>query len=164
MIKRLMILCAFVAPSLMANAQLKVAHINTSVLLDSLPEAQKIQNELEEYQNSLIDYLAKKEQKIKKIQAEMGQPGIAESMKEIYQEDLQNEIASYQEFQQSLQQKIAKKQQDLLNPLITKIKDVITAVAKENGYHYVVDTTEGGGIIFADESFDLLELVLKKIL
>ena len=56
-----------------------------------------------------------------------------------------------------------KEQEALLSPLYARVKETIAAVAKANGYAYVMDSSEGSGLIFSDSSFDLMPLVKAKL-
>ena len=55
-----------------------------------------------------------------------------------------------------------KKQADLLKPLIDKAKAAIQKIAKEQGFDYVIDATEGGSLILANGK-DLIEEVKKEL-
>ena len=47
-------------------------------------------------------------------------------------------------------------------PVITKAKKAVSAVAKENGYKYVLDTSQGF-VLYFEDSDDLYALVAKKL-
>jgi outer membrane protein len=64
--------------------------------------------------------------------------------------ELQGMEQNIQQYQQTAQQDIQKKQADLLKPLIDKAKAAIQKIAKEQGFDYVIDSTEGGSLILAD--------------
>ena len=40
-----------------------------------------------------------------------------------------------------------------------KVKETIQKIAKEKGYNYVLDSSEGSGVIFSDPKHDLMEAV-----
>ena len=56
-----------------------------------------------------------------------------------------------------------KEQEALLTPLYARVKQTIAEVAKANGYAYVMDSSEGSGIIYSDSTFDLMPLVKSKL-
>jgi outer membrane protein len=90
-------------------------------------------------------------------------PNVSIAVKEIKQQEVQNLQQQYQELQQTANDVLQKKQQELLAPLLERVKTTIADVAKANGYAYVIDTTEGSGIIFSDAKFDLMPLVKAKL-
>ncbi len=67
-----------------------------------------------------------------------------------------------QQYQQTAQQDIQKKQAALLKPLIDKARAAIQKIAKEQGFDYVIDATEGGSLILANGK-DLMEEVKKEL-
>ena len=78
----------------------------------------------------------------------------AQNQTEVTNQARQKELAgmeqNIQQYQQTAQQDIQKKQADLLKPLIDKAKAAIQKIAKEQGFDYVIDSTEGGSLILAD--------------
>lgn len=81
----------------------------------------------------------------------------AKKIKEIT--DLQGRI---QAFQASADEDLNSKQAELFNPIIEKVKNAITEVAKENNYNYILDVGTGA-VLFYDNGDDVLPLVKKKL-
>ena len=79
-------------------------------------------------------------------------------MKEI--QDLQNRIESTQ---QSAQEKLQQKKQDIYNPILEKADKAIKAVAKEKNYDFVFDAAAGGAMVFQKEEYDITNLVKAKL-
>ena len=50
-----------------------------------------------------------------------------------------------------------------MSPIIEKSKTAIIEVAKEKGYDYVVDTSEGSGIIYSSSKDDIMAAVKEKL-
>ncbi|MEC8739656.1 MAG: OmpH family outer membrane protein, partial [Bacteroidota bacterium] len=69
----------------------------------------------------------------------------------------------YQELQQNAQNDLMQKQQEKMTPIFDKLKEAINAVAKEKGYDYVVDTSEGSGIIYSAPKDDIMLAVKQKL-
>ena len=80
-------------------------------------------------------------------------------LKEQELQDLQDKI---NQFQSDSQDKFASKKQELYAPILKKADDAVKAVAKENGYSYVFDTS-AGAVLYAWDSDDLMALVKKKL-
>ena len=150
-----------------AQAQTKVAHINSSELLEMLPETDSIQAKLVQTQEMWQNLLLEKENQAKLKYAELmkviDDPSVDDGLKEYKTQEVESLQQQYQELQQNAQAALSKKQQELYTPLLDKVKKVIGEVAKANGYAYVMDTTEGSGIIYSDASFDLMPLVKAKL-
>ena len=59
-----------------------------------------------------------------------------------------------------MQQKLGEKQQELLIPIRTKAIETIRAIAKENGYSYVLDQNS---VIVGPPGENIIALVKKKL-
>ncbi|MFT4875343.1 MAG: outer membrane protein [Bacteroidia bacterium] len=165
--KKVLVILTLVCSTFAAQAQTKVGHINSSNLLEMLPEADSIQKQLAQVQEMWQRILAEKETEAKtKYNALMiiiDKPSVSNSEKEIKTQEVENLQKQYQELQKRANDDLQIKQEELLSPLLEKVKKTISEVAKANGYAYVMDTTEGSGIIYSDSSFDLMPLVKAKL-
>jgi len=56
--------------------------------------------------------------------------------------------------------KLAKKQQELTQPILAQVNEVVAKVAKDNGYDYVLNTA---ALVYANEDHDLTEKVLEEL-
>ena len=165
--KKVLVILALACSTFAAQAQTKVGHINSSNLLEMLPEADSIQKQLAQVQEMWQRILAEKETEAKtKYSALMviiDKPSVSDSEKEIKTQEVENLQKQYQELQKRANDDLQIKQEELLSPLLEKVKKTISEVAKANGYAYVMDTTDGSGIIYSDSSYDLMPLVKAKL-
>ena len=69
---------------------------------------------------------------------------------------------SIRQFQGQAQQEMQNKEIALLKPITEKAKAAILKVAKAQGFHYVLDSTQGQGVIMADGK-DLMADVKKEL-
>jgi len=165
--KKVLVILTLVCSTFAAQAQTKVGHINSSNLLEMLPEADSIQKQLAQVQEMWQRILAEKETEAKtKYNALMiiiDKPSVSDSEKEIKTQEVENLQKQYQELQKRANDDLQIKQEELLSPLLEKVKKTISEVAKANGYAYVMDTTEGSSILYSDSSFDLMPLVKAKL-
>lgn len=115
--------------------------------------AQDIQNQFAamqgEYENKLMDYQ----------QNSATMSDIIRETKEKEILDLQSRIEA---FQYSAQEKLAGKEAELTAPLIERAKKAVEDVAKENGYTYIFNSTEGL-LLYAEPSDDIMPMVKKKL-
>ena len=86
-------------------------------------------------------------------------PDAIRTVKEKELEDLGMRI---QDFQQTAQESIQKKKEDLYGPILKKADAAIKEIAKEKGYAYIFDTS-GGTVLYAQESDDVMTLVKTKM-
>lgn len=78
-------------------------------------------------------------------------------MKEL--QDLQNRMI---QLQQSAEEKVGKKRDELIKPILEKAQNAIQTVGKENGYSYIFDAS-GGAVVFAKDSDNVMPLVKAKL-
>lgn len=147
------------------NAQsVKFGHISSADLMALMPERAAVQTELEKYQKSLETQIqmmgTEYQSKIADYQA--NEKIWSELVRESKAKEIGDLETRIQEFQQSAQESLAKKEQSLVEPLITKAQEAITEVANKNGYTYVFDTSTGAVIVFPDGD-NLLPLVKKHL-
>ena len=69
---------------------------------------------------------------------------------------------SIRQYQAQAQQELQKKEFDLLKPITEKAQAAINKVAEALGFDYVLDSTQGQGVIVA-KGADLMEEVKKEL-
>ena len=144
---------------------LKIVYINSSVLLASMPEKVQADSALAKYARSFQDQIdiMMKEYQTKGQQYQANEKTMSDAMKEVKMkeiQDLQNRIESTQ---QSAQEKVQAKKQDVYTPVLEKADKAIKAVAKEKGYDYILDMAAGGVVVFGKEEYDVTPLVKAKL-
>ncbi len=148
-----------------SNAQ-KFGFINTQALIQEIPEVKEANSNLETYKAQLqkkgqemIVALQKKYQDLERKQAN-GE--IAPKQLEVEASKLKEEEAKIGQFEQTSQQQIITKSEQLLKPLRDKIQKAIDDVAAEGGFTYIFDASLGT-ILYADDSTDVSSLVRAKL-
>ena len=132
-----------------ANAQMKIAYVNSAEILESMPESAKVKTNLEAYYNELQAQLqtmlteySNKVQDYEANQASLSNLVKQSKEKEIV--DMENRI---QQFRANAEEEMVKKQEELLKPVLDKVQNAINAVGKEKGYTYIIDNA-GGTIVY----------------
>lgn len=144
------------------TAQGKIGYISTEELIGSMPEAEKANTTLQEYQTTLQDqgndYLKELSEKDSTFQADSSK--YSQSTKDFKRKDLVELYQKVQGWNQNMQQLLQQKTQELLAPIRSKAFETIKAVAKESGYAYVLDAQ---AILVGPPGEDILPLVKKKL-
>ncbi|MFK7757766.1 MAG: OmpH family outer membrane protein [Flavobacteriales bacterium] len=143
----------------------KFGHVDSQLLLDTLPETAVAQAELEklnmEFEEALTQQKAELEGLVAEIQRLQQDPAVSEFVLNTkiskYQADEQRLNETYQAAQQTLNLK----EQELLSPIIEKARQAIKDVGAENGFTYIFDL-QNGGIIY-DGGENVMPLVLTKL-
>jgi outer membrane protein len=154
----------FLSATTLSTAQSKVAHVNTTELVSSMPETKVAETELaalgktyeKDYQAMVTEY----QNKLKQYESDAATQTGEENQKRIT--EVRTMEQKIQQFQQGSSQELQKKQGELLKPITEKAKAAILKVAKAQGFQYVLDSAQGGGVIMA-EGKDLLKDVQKEL-
>jgi outer membrane protein len=143
------------------QAQTKVAHISTDLLLSLMPETKALNTDLEKlsktYESELKAENDKLEAKLKKYEAEVNSQ--TDEVNQQRSVEVQQDRQNLYQASQIAQQDIAKKRDDKLKPILEKARKAIEDVASEQGFTYVLDASS---IIVANGT-DLLPAVKAKL-
>jgi len=145
---------------------LKIGYINSGILLQSMPDKVVADSAVAKYAKSFqeqIDIMMKEYQS--KGQAyQSGEKTMTDAMKEVKLKEIQDLQNRIETTQQSAQEKIQTKKQDLYTPILEKADKAIKAVAKDKNYDYIFDAnSQGGTIVFCKEEYDITALVKAKL-
>ncbi len=159
----LMLACSlFVGNAVFAQA--KLGYINSDELLSVMPEVKKVDSALalfaKSYQDQLEEMGKEYQKKVQDFQAQ--EKTMTEAMKEVKVKEIQQIEERIQTTQQSAQEKVTKKREELYSPVLEKADKAIKEVAKANNYDYVFDASRGN-LLYAKESDNILPLVKAKL-
>ena len=157
----------FVAASTAIDGTVKIGYLNSAAILQELPDVKAANADLEVLQKQLQKKAEKKyadfEAKYKEA-AQMQQAGTLSpaqaAEKEAQLKTMQDEIGKND---QEMRQQLAKKQEELIGPIMTRVNTAIEAVGKEGGYQMIFDVSVPGVIVYADEAQDISTTVKGKL-
>ena len=145
-----------------AFSQSKIGYISTEELIGAMPETEAANSKLQDYQSSLQaqgnDYLKELSEKDSIFQKDSAK--YSPTTRDLKRNDL---IALYQKVQgwnQTMQQLVQAKSQELIVPIRNKAYETIKTVAKENAFTYVL---EAQAVLVGPPGDDILPLVKKKL-
>ena len=164
MLKKTVILMLCALP-MFAPAQDKFGHVNSQEILMAMPERVTIENTLDtlqtQWENEMVkmreEYLAK----IKEFQDK--QATMPESIKQARQSEIVDLEQRISTFNQTASADLQQKQQELLTPVIDKIRKAIEEVGAENGFTYIFDMAAQSIIYQSPKANDVTPLVKKKL-
>jgi len=139
--KKIILMLMLCAP--VATFAQKFGHLDSQALISSLPEAIKIQGELEAqgkiYENE------RKAEEYDKTKSTMNETKKAETEK-----TLQDMYTKIQQQAQDNQTAFNKLQQEKLGPILDKVRKAIEEVAKAGGYVYIMEKAAGQPLFIND--------------
>ncbi len=148
---KLALLVALVATTVTVSAQ-KSARVNVQALLVAMPETKAMQTELETIQKDFTDNLETMQVELnnKYQEYQSTQSTMNASVRSLKEKDIQDLSQRMQQFEQSASQEMQRKQNELLQPIITKAREAIAAEAKAGSYTVVYDESQGA-LAYYDE-------------
>ncbi|TWJ02534.1 periplasmic chaperone for outer membrane proteins Skp [Mucilaginibacter frigoritolerans] len=148
-----------------AKAQTKIGYINFGALVTQMPEYKTIRSQVDIYQKQFIDQLTamNTELQAKGGDYQKNQATMTDAARTAKQAELQDIQKRMQDYQNDAQQKVDAKTNELSKPLIDKARAAVADVAKEKGYTYVFDSSQGSPLIVSPEGDDLLAAVKLKL-
>lgn len=167
--KRLIIV--IIAAFLVINAQetsaqgkSKLGHIDFGKLYSMMPGLDSVRTIFTAYQKTIQDQFAamqvEYENKINDYQANVD--GMSKIIRQTKEAELQDLAARLDAFESQASEDLQNKEIELTQPIIEEARKAVEDVARENGYTYVFNSTEGL-LLYAEPSDDLMPLVKKKL-
>ncbi len=165
---------------LTAEAQVKIAFVDSEIIIAQLPEAQEVKKKLEDQQKLYIDTITSVENEIKakadafKTKYEDAQKQIeagkltADQIKALeaelgpMQEEIQMLDQQLAAYKQNVQKQLMDVQVELFKPVKEKITKAIEGLAKELKYNVVLDKASDA-LIYGDKEIDITFKVLDKL-
>lgn len=143
----------------------KIAHVNTSEIMNEMPERPKAEKDLETYYNELQEQLkvmyAEYQTKLQDYQAN------AETMSNLVKQSKEKELVDLESritaFQNNAESEFDTKRAELLKPLLEKIQNAINAVGTEKGYTYIIDLATGTVVYVGTDAIDITKDVKAKL-
>lgn len=140
----------------------KFGYLNSAELLSLMPEKAKADSVIDKY-GADLDALgqqmyAEYQKKSADAQAKVDKKLLSEEQIDLIGKELADMEKRLQDFQQSSQEKVQKKQDATYAPVLQKVNEAIKAVAKANAYTYIFDSS-AGSLLFVDESDNILPLL-----
>jgi outer membrane protein len=144
------------------QAQNKIGYISLQELIPAMPEYKQAETDLADYgkalNEQLNDYRKNFDTKDSIYKADSAK--WTPAMREVRKKELNELAMKVYTFQQEAQQLLQKKENDLIVPIQQKAVQTTQAVAKENGYSYILSKDQ---LIHFPASDDVLPLVAKKL-
>ncbi len=142
----------------------KIGHINFAQLYEMMPGQDSIRAAFVAHQEQLQAQFqvmqTEYESKLNEYQTNQAtMSNIIKQTKEREIIDLQRRI---QEFQQTAQEDLQNKEEELTGPIIEKARNAVKDVAKENGYSFILNSTEGL-VLYTEPADDIMPMVKKKL-
>ena len=159
--KKLVLMLMLLAPMTMM-AQ-KFGKVNTQTIMQALPDVAKANGELEALQKQKDNELKAMQDELnrKLDEYQKGQSTMNATAKQQKETELQGLNQKIQQAYQDGQQELQKKNNELMQPIVAKVRAAIDAVGKAGNYTYIFE--EGAAIYTGSNVVDVTKEVQSKI-
>lgn len=146
------------------QAQTKIGHINFQALVTQMPEYKTVQSQLDIYQKTFVDQLTAMNNNFQAEAQDFQKKGptMSDAVRTAKQTELQDMQKRIQDYQNTAQQQVEAKSNELFKPLSDKARAAISEVAKEKGFTYVLDSSQIQLLVSPDTD-DMLAAVKLKL-
>jgi outer membrane protein len=152
--------------ALPAHAQgAKVAYVQTSLLLDQAPGRAEAEAQFEKETGGYRDQIKRMSDSLDALIAgfQKRQASLTAATRDAQAKDIQSKQAEYQRRTQELEQKAQGRQNELVQPILDKVKAAIEEVRVEGGYAMIFNADQGSPIVAVDKSLNVTDRVLSKL-
>jgi outer membrane protein len=159
-------LALLTAVSLPAGAQgLKVAYVQTSTLLDQAPGRAEAEAQFEKETGTYRDQIKRMSDSLNAMVAsfERGQATLAAAARDARAKDIRGKQDEYERRTRELEQKAQARQNELVQPILDKIKQAIEEVRVEGGYAMIFNADQGSPIVAVDKNLNVTDRVMTKL-
>lgn len=159
--KKLVLMLMLLAPMTMM-AQ-KFGKVNTQTIMQALPDVAKANGELEALQKQKDNELKAMQEEFqrKADEYQKGASTMNATAKQQKETELQGLNQKIQQAYQDGQQELQKKSNELMQPIVAKVRAAIDAVGKAGNYTYIFE--EGAAIYTGSNVVDVTKEVQSKI-
>jgi len=156
----------FFVPAVPAADSLKIGYVDAQKVLDNTKAGKKSKDSMEEFVKSRQKIIDLDESEIKQLQDDLTRQTavLSPDARREKEESLQRKVMEYQRRAGDMNKEVQMKKKEVLDKFNDDLEAVVKKVAEHGGYSYVIDrNAEGGVLLYAKESFDLTDEVIKEI-
>lgn len=165
MLKKLLLVAALLFPMLASAQTLKIGLVDTNEVFAKMPESTAAQKQIEEVSKKYDDEYTKLGEEMKRMYDEL------QNMKEdelpAIRERKTREFTDYQQkikqFEEQAMADLQKMQQDLMAPIMQKIRGAVESVGKEGNYSLIQEKNPQLTIYFDSPVVDITNEVKAKL-
>lgn len=141
----------------------KVALVNMQKAIQSVGEGKKAQETLRKEWESRQKKLQEEGKKVQEAMENLRKQAMVmdEKSRREKEEQIQAQILKLREMEARQAQEFQKRDMEISEPIIKKLRSIVAAVSKERGYTLVIDGNENN-VIYAQAQDDITDEVIKR--
>ena len=145
----------------------KFGYLNSNELLTALPEVATAEEQLTQLQNELETegqtMLSAFETNYQQYMNEVNEGLLSKMEMAEREQKLTVDQQAIAQFEQTAQQRLLAKRQEVLEPILNRVDEAIQTYGKENGYTFIFDTSTPGALLHYPEGDNILDAIKAKL-
>jgi outer membrane protein len=135
------------------------------VILDRAPGAAAVQATLERERSAGVAAVQKMQDSLQSMIAayQKAEATLPDSLKARRRKAIEDKQAEYSQRANELDQQAQQRQYELVQPIMTQIREVLDKIRSEEGFTFIFDVGQAGVIVAADKNLDLTERVIARL-
>ncbi|MFP4324648.1 MAG: OmpH family outer membrane protein [Desulfonatronovibrio sp.] len=162
--KCVLFLLAFIIFSGTALAENKMAYVEVQRVLETSDPGKKAMGELTQKFEEMREELDQERNNLEEMREEMQKQALvlSQDAQEDLEQELRTKVREFQEMLQAYQSRMQQEEQEVSEPIIDVLFDVINKYGEEKDYTIIFDA-QGSGVIYADEALNITEVIIERL-
>lgn len=165
LIPALAMLLVLSAWPVLADEPIKVGIINPQKILENTKTGKMATTGLEAFVKERQEIINKEEDTITKLKDQLEKQGavLSPKVREEKQGELERRVGEYQKKVGEMTREVQKQRAQVLKEFNERMEKVVAKIAEKEGISLVLDgNSEGGAVVYAKDSLDLTDKVIKE--
>jgi outer membrane protein len=159
-----LLVAMFIASNSFAQTKVKFGHLDFAKLYNMMPELDSVRGLFDAYNKSIQEQYAAMQTELenKFMDYQANAAGMSEIIRSTKEAEINDLKARLDAFEKKATDDLQAKESELTAPVIERARAAVKEIAKENGYTYVFNSSEGL-LLYAEPADDVTELVKVKL-
>lgn len=158
LVKAAVLGCVILSSVAFAADDFKIGVVDMQKALQSVDTGKKAKTQLEKEGNDKFKKLQQEQEAINKMVADLKKQAmvLSDEARAKKEAELQERAAKFQQSYQQTQVEIKKRESELVEPIVTKLRGIVEQMAKDKGFSLILEKSENS-VIYNRKQDDLTE-------
>lgn len=157
-------LLVFIMISGSALASGKIAYVEVQRVLETSEPGEKALGQLTQRFEDMRSELDRERANVEKMREELQKQSLvlSQDAQEDLEAELRTKVREFQEMFQAYQARMQQEEQELSEPIIDMLFDIINEYGQKHEYSLILDA-QGSGLIYASESLNITDQIIEEL-
>ena len=145
---------------------IKIGFVNAQRVLEGSAEGKQVQEKIKAFIESRQKVISLEEEELREMDEKLARQAdlLSPEAKKVQQSELQKKVLAYRKKAAEFDNEILEKRREIDKNFLDRIKAAVGAIAKKDGYTFVLNKSEGPGAVFySEESLDITDKVIAQL-